>query len=305
MKIHGPRDLPDLRLELLDRWRPGGPLDEAQQIMNRLMAQRNGLGDDFTAVEGGFDCRALKQATLWWVTEDMGQLVAAAAPSLPPTTLVSDLMPATCGLAVFEKPLIGMSAQADEPDVQVDALLWGDSETLKTRIRRREYVGISVYRTLDMGDGTVEWAPLGRTDWAYGDNTEEPVDERLKDEDVRLESMAEDRRWMACLWLLASQERVGEQSVVSLPRPVQRRSQRAGYPADVRLIDVRRRTPAAAEGEGHEVEWSHRWLVRPHWRQQAYGPERSLRRPILVPPHVKGPADKPLVVKPAVNVVRQ
>lgn len=112
---------------------------------------------------------------------------------------------------------------------------------------------------------------------------------------------------MACLWLLASQARVGEQTAVAADRATRRRSQRAGYPADVRLIDVRRKAAPAThdDGESHHVEWSHRWLVNPHWRQQAYGPGRSLRKPVFILPHVKGPADKPLVVKPAVNVVRE
>jgi hypothetical protein len=35
-------------------------------------------------------------------------------------------------------------------------------------------------------------------------------------------------------------------------------------------------------------------VVRGHWRQQPYGPQRTLRRPVWINPHVKGPADAPL-----------
>ena len=31
------------------------------------------------------------------------------------------------------------------------------------------------------------------------------------------------------------------------------------------------------------------WKVEPHWRQQAYGRGRSLRRPVPINEHVKGP----------------
>lgn len=305
MDVSGARDLPDLRMEMLDRWRPGGPLRAAAQVINPIGAQRSGLDRTFATIEGVFDERALEDASLWWVTADMAKLIEAAAPSLPPTTLTPELMPAKSGLVVFEEPLTGQSANPDEPPVTVDALLWGDSETLKIRISRRPYIGIAVYRKFSV-DGITEWLPLGRTDWHYGDDTEEPVDPKLIGHDQRLASMAEDRRWMACLWLLASQRRVSEHSKVFLPRYIVRRSQRAGLGADVKLLDVRRSVTTSEDGDHdpQHVEWSHRWLVRPHWRQQAYGPGRTLRRPVFVPPHVKGPADKPLVVKPSVNVIR-
>jgi hypothetical protein len=336
VKVNGPRDLPDLRLHLLDCWRPGGPLREAAAIMNPLFRSSSGLPSDFSSVEATFDQRAIETAALWYVSDDMSALVAASAPSLPATTLTPELLPTKSGIAFFARPLMGTSADKDElfhlidrdaddpllnalvdvdlarehrddlDLVQVDALVWGDGEHLKMRTYRKPFVGISIYRALDF-EGRIDWFPLGRTDWTYGDDTEAAVDPGLIGHDRRLASMAEDRRWMACLWLLASQARVGEQTAVPVERSARRRSQRAGYPADVRLIDVRRQAAAASDhddGEAHHVEWSHRWLVNPHWRQQAYGPGRSLRRPVFILPHVKGPADKPLVIKPAVNVVR-
>jgi len=42
------------------------------------------------------------------------------------------------------------------------------------------------------------------------------------------------------------------------------------------------------------VAWSHRWMVRGHWRLQPYGAERKLRRLKWIDPYVKGPEDKPL-----------
>jgi hypothetical protein len=303
--------------------------------MNPMMRSTSGLSSDFGLVESIFDYRAFQTATLWYVSDDMAALVQASAPSLPPTTLTPELLPAKSGFAVFARPLVGISAdenemfelldrEGDSPllramvdvkslhehrdemhHVQVNALLWGDGEYLGTRMYRKNFVGIALYRALHF-EGRVDWMPLGRTDWNYGDDTEDAVDPELIGHDQRMASMAEDRRWMACLWLLASQARVGEQTAVAPDRSARRRSQRAGYPADVRLIDVRRQAAPATdtEGESHHVEWSHRWLVNPHWRQQAYGPGRSLRKPVFILPHVKGPADKPLVIKPAVNVVR-
>lgn len=41
-------------------------------------------------------------------------------------------------------------------------------------------------------------------------------------------------------------------------------------------------------------EWSTRWWVGGHWRQQACGEARKERRPTWVSPYIKGPDDKPI-----------
>lgn len=49
-------------------------------------------------------------------------------------------------------------------------------------------------------------------------------------------------------------------------------------------------------------EYTHRFIVRGFWRNQAYGPDHSLRRRQWIPPFVKGPADKPLICKETVRI---
>jgi hypothetical protein len=56
-----------------------------------------------------------------------------------------------------------------------------------------------------------------------------------------------------------------------------------------------------AKGERH-VEWTHRWIVKGHWRQQAYGPKRQFRRPVYISSHIKGPDDLPLIEQDVVKV---
>ena len=46
-------------------------------------------------------------------------------------------------------------------------------------------------------------------------------------------------------------------------------------------------------------DWSHRWLVSGHWRNQWY-PSEGVRRPIWIDAFVKGPSDAPLLVRPTV-----
>lgn len=51
------------------------------------------------------------------------------------------------------------------------------------------------------------------------------------------------------------------------------------------------------------IEWSHRWTVRPHWRNQFI--RAGTHEPRFIETYVKGPEDKPLIVKEAVYAARR
>lgn len=73
-------------------------------------------------------------------------------------------------------------------------------------------------------------------------------------------------------------------------------------PAQFRIITLRRYASTRGTGEG-EVAWTHRWLQRGHWRNQRVGPGRTMIRPVWIRAAVKGPADKPLIVRDTVQAV--
>ena len=63
--------------------------------------------------------------------------------------------------------------------------------------------------------------------------------------------------------------------------------------ADIRVVQLRKNEyPARGHGET-EVEWSCRWAVSGHWRNQACGPKHGDRQLRYIMPFVKGPSDKP------------
>jgi hypothetical protein len=65
---------------------------------------------------------------------------------------------------------------------------------------------------------------------------------------------------------------------------------------EVHVIELRRRQTQRAEAVGtRTVEWSKRWLVSGHWRQQWY-PSAKEHRPIWIDEYDKGPEGLPLVV---------
>lgn len=101
---------------------------------------------------------------------------------------------------------------------------------------------------------------------------------------------------------------------VKMPRKAARRAERqfkANPPpnyGDIRVITLRRSTTRASipddfnEEEGRE--WSHRWMVSGHWRNQWYKKEQ-VHRPIWIEPYVKGPEDKPLIIKDTLYDVKR
>jgi hypothetical protein len=89
------------------------------------------------------------------------------------------------------------------------------------------------------------------------------------------------------------------------PTRAQRRRWKKRPPEPIAIIRLRRAEYAhiAPHEEGGTVEWTHQWLVRGHWRTlKRDTPEQ---RVVYVSPHVKGPPDKPLIVKDHVNVLNR
>lgn len=80
------------------------------------------------------------------------------------------------------------------------------------------------------------------------------------------------------------------------PRASWRRSQRAGLNHRNVLVVRLRRPSNPPQAEGGTVDWSHRWIVGGHWRNQWY-PSEKVHRQIWISDYEKGPEDKPLVIK--------
>ena len=73
-----------------------------------------------------------------------------------------------------------------------------------------------------------------------------------------------------------------------------KRKRKRRDPEPVVVIDLRRSVSRGMK-QARRHGFHHRWVVRTHWRNQAYGPGRKLRRRVLIPAHLKGPSDAPLL----------
>lgn len=112
--------------------------------------------------------------------------------------------------------------------------------------------------------------------------------------------------WLITFWTFISQKvKSISQEKPGLQRATSKRAIRAGYTGDILAITLRRREHAITYEPGEtEVQWSHRWLVGGHWKNQYY-PSTKSHQLIFIDPYIKGPENLPLIVKDKVyNVLR-
>lgn len=99
-------------------------------------------------------------------------------------------------------------------------------------------------------------------------------------------------RFLYAFWRLCDQRiALCEQAAVNHSARVT--AERAGTPADVRIVQLRRTERKTGNADGSR-EWHHRWPVRMHKVRQWY-PSEGVHRVIYRGPYIKGPEDKPLI----------
>lgn len=265
-------------------------LAEAQRGLERINRNEAQRGDYRTPLLRLI--RALKRADAYAWSGDTAKAVGFAAQTIPfDSRYDANALQGSAGWWWFDQP----------PREEMRALLWHHED---------ESLWLHVFA--DAADGT----PLFLSDfvWLRADSLRQAVDaadhprERVAGVDAngKIETLPvsgsarEDMRnastfyVAACAWL---QQRIVTMSSGHVER--HRRKQLArehdAVVSDVKVIQLRRsetssRTPSAG---GDPVDWSCRWIVGGHWRNQPYKDERKL---IYITPYVKGPEDKPLKV---------
>lgn len=94
------------------------------------------------------------------------------------------------------------------------------------------------------------------------------------------------------------QQQISVQYHQQSPRPVRRDAKRYGLiDREVLVVRLRRERSKPTEEEHGPANYSHRFIVTGHWRNQWY-PASNEHRQIYISPYVKGDESLPLVVKP-------
>lgn len=156
------------------------------------------------------------------------------------------------------------------------------------------------------------WIPFGTTTWLAGttiesDSPGEPRinyggDQDYPSSDPRyLQGMAEAtviRKLMLSLWSISRSTKIVETRDAPEARHERRRRVREGHGTDaVQVVQLRPhpRSEGGGDGTGEGREYKHRWIVSGHFRWQAHGPDRELRKLIYIEPYLKGPEGLPLL----------
>lgn len=87
-------------------------------------------------------------------------------------------------------------------------------------------------------------------------------------------------------------------------RMVDRRGRKRTQLDQITYVSIRRATRSDTPGDGPGRSYSHRWVVRGHWRRQWY-PSQDRHIPIWITDHIAGPEDKPIVRRDKVTMVRK
>ena len=281
-------------------WAPTS-LPEMQRQNNRVhveaVARLREQGDEHLAAQAEAEIAEMAQSSLYWVSRDMVDLAVTAAETLPewsPSAAIPDalgLLAWAKPAGVFDWPVPGSDERIPMP---VDAMAW----------RARDgQVGVSCAFRSDRLGGQLgpDVARLSLLSHPIGVwDLDEPVAHRTVDGRKSALSV------LGAAWLLMSQVRFVETRTIRTgstggPAPASE-----GEPAAaVSLIELRRpvRASGDSDGAGQGRKSDKRWWVAGHWRQQACGPKRALRKPVWISPHMKG--DPQAEVSERVNVWRR
>jgi hypothetical protein len=104
-------------------------------------------------------------------------------------------------------------------------------------------------------------------------------------------------RIFLCLLSFMNQKLVvaqGQSASEQVKRRYRREHGQQHNPPAIKVIVLRRKEHAARlESEENKINWSYRWLVSGHWRQQWYSSIQA-HKALWIHPYAKGPEDKPL-----------
>ncbi|MGB3673996.1 MAG: hypothetical protein WA988_06125 [Candidatus Nanopelagicales bacterium] len=108
-------------------------------------------------------------------------------------------------------------------------------------------------------------------------------------------------RLMLSFTHMLRQEKLIDTSTVSASGSASSRSRRGG-PGSVTYLSYRPRTSSASRASSTRT-YSHRWVVRGHWRRQWY-PSQNRHHPIWITEYIAGPDNSPVKLSDKVTIIR-
>jgi hypothetical protein len=255
-------------------------------------------------------------AAPFYVTTEMTDLLIHAAETFPETEFRPEDLPLEAGFVYFAKPIPTIDIHLKP--VPWRAFSWGtaydddgpwgvhlaiydhrDERSVGAYAPDEEDIGLhDIMPTLGLNHETT-WR-FGKTmknaEWGPGTiyNQDTPIPKEAQESGTQM------MQTIHAFWLLCWQK-IAVPQAQTASRGVRRRTERAfpGRPIpEVRVVTLRRpkERPEGMPDRPGGREYSHRWWVNGFWRRQWYSSE-GRHKPKYIEAHVRGPKDKPLVVK--------
>ncbi|WP_280410774.1 hypothetical protein [Nocardia asiatica] len=236
---------------------------------------------------------ALSVAQLYWVTADMTALAMSAGAALSDLDVSMEERPAPAGLMLFDG---GASATdlGHGLSAPIDAVLWG------SRPGGLLLVALVARWRLRAGAAALGGEVDGLPPLMIAAAIEHDAGQRADSVPILAATVA--------AWHLMQQPTLADTWRETADKKTARALARAGREdLGVTVVDLRRLYRPTDPDHRPESgrSYSHRWVVTGHWRKQAHGPDRALRKRIWIPDYIKGPDGAPLLARERVNVWRR
>lgn len=258
-------------------------------------------------------------ATTYVIAKEMHEFALAASSTMPTFPLLESDPPSPIGFLWLEEPVPVTDRHGKT--MMVKCYMWVTTDTVDMLIEDQND------RPIEKGIWVAEFGDaLDKRDDYYDEEHMELWREQTRfrhgmlhdggcpwgmDPVLRIEQefpgfVDTGMRFLLTSWRMMQEPYIEDRAIMP-SRHVLRRADRAmaklpeREDCAVRVVQLRRSSEKREHhgGEPDKIEWSHRWIVRGHWRNQWY-PSESRHAPKWIPPYVKGPEEAPLLEKDTV-----
>jgi hypothetical protein len=247
----------------------------------------------------------LPEADACYISPDMTAVAKHLGRSLPNLELDASVVPSPSGFLMWDsQPLANVTW--DGMSYPVRGAVWANAEysestpgvlNLNASIDRVNALTIILLMDPSAHYSTIPHVmPGGNMFWRHGHTPGDAGGFAFEPGEVDIPAL------LLTTWILMGQT-IARVNKTQAERHERKRSIRAGLPDFVTIVHLRRHSETGRQPDDERpTEWTHRWLVDAHWRNQWY-PSTGEHKPIPIFPYVKGPRHLPLIVKDKVKAL--